>query len=170
MRIFTLTLTIAAALTAACGGRDDSALFGDNDSIRDIGGRFPRDAGTGGSSNVASTSGGNGGSAGAQRGNADASYSADGSDSADSVDASYGTGGSVNVPDAEAEVNACPSGMKRCGGICAFPSPPLGCSLSDCQPCPAPPVNGMSTCIAEQCDFQCDPGFVRIGASCIPHL
>jgi hypothetical protein len=38
--------------------------------------------------------------------------------------------------DASLSPGACPTGQKRCGGLCTDPHPSIGCGLSDCEPCP----------------------------------
>jgi hypothetical protein len=84
-----------------------------------------------------------------------------------------GTGGEETT-DAGADA-ACVEGQKFCsalppatGGECTAPRPLVGCSLSDCSPCNAPPHNANVICNGEACDFECEQGYVRSGDQCIP--
>jgi hypothetical protein len=62
--------------------------------------------------------------------------------------------------------DACPSGQKRCGGVCVTLGPSNGCAPDTCTPC-TPPLNGFAVCSGTQCDFACNSGYVKSGTACI---
>lgn len=61
----------------------------------------------------------------------------------------------------------CPSGQKKCGGVCVVPNPGIGCNLTDCTACPQPPANSTWFCNNATCDFTCTAGYVKQGQTCI---
>jgi hypothetical protein len=71
-------------------------------------------------------------------------------------------GGAPPAPD-----GTCPDpGTKRCGGLCVAPAPGVGCSLTDCTPCPESSVYA-SICSNAACSFDCPPGEVPTTTGCI---
>jgi hypothetical protein len=83
-----------------------------------------------------------------------------------------GTGGEETDASGDA---GCAEGQKFCsalppatGGECTLPRPLVGCSLSDCSPCNAPPHNANVICKNDACDFECEQGYLRSGDQCIP--
>lgn len=78
-----------------------------------------------------------------------------------------GQGGSAAVSGAASDASAdCPGDQKRCGGACLPPEPRVGCGGPTCEPCPAPPENGMTTCVDGLCALSCLPGYVFTGTLC----
>jgi cellulose 1,4-beta-cellobiosidase len=61
----------------------------------------------------------------------------------------------------------CPSNQKSCGGVCVQPNPGIGCNLTDCTPCPAPPPNSNWICTSSVCDFTCNAGYAKQGQTCV---
>jgi hypothetical protein len=62
---------------------------------------------------------------------------------------------------------SCSVGQKLCGGVCIPPSPGVGCSATDCTPCPSPPPNANSVCSGTLCDFSCMSGYTKSGSTCV---
>ncbi len=62
----------------------------------------------------------------------------------------------------------CPSGQHECAGQCVGNTPQSGCLQSvSCTPC-SPPANGTSSCTpAGACDFTCQSGYTKQGATCV---
>lgn len=81
-----------------------------------------------------------------------------------------GTGGSTTggTGGAAGTGGTCPTGQKRCGSACVSPAPLVGCSLTDCTPCPTVPPNSSGVCTGGQCDFTCDSGYTKSGSGCVP--
>ena len=165
--------SVAVALVAACGGSDGAgSLFGDGRSIvtGPDGGAASSTGGVSNSGGATTSSGGSINAAGGlASGNGGTGALAGGAGSAGLLpDAAVGGDGAAGS-DAQG-VSPCPSGQgqKFCEGLCVAPTPQVGCSAVDCVPCPAPPMDAVSVCIAEQCDFECTPGFVRSGVGCVP--
>jgi len=61
----------------------------------------------------------------------------------------------------------CSSPQKLCGGVCVAGDATNGCDDTSCTPC-APVEHGASLCRGDRCDFDCEPGFVRMGDGCAP--
>lgn len=63
----------------------------------------------------------------------------------------------------------CEAGALRCGAECVSAAQtqtdPLRCGAS-CAVCPAGPASSHPVCAAGACDFECDAGFMRLGARC----
>ena len=117
------------------------------------GGAGTGSSGSGGAAS-ASGAGGGGGSSGGSTG-----------------DAALGTGGALSgdaaVPlDAPPPPDCANPDEKRCGGLCLPPSPGIGCSLSDCTPCPEV-SNGTRFCTDDQCDFDCESGYIKGSSGCV---
>jgi hypothetical protein len=75
-----------------------------------------------------------------------------------------GSGGGAGQGDA---APMCQAGEKVCGGVCALPTPNIGCGLGDCTKCPnAAPANGFLKCVNGACDFDCFSGYAKSGSSC----
>lgn len=69
-------------------------------------------------------------------------------------------------PDAGPPVNPCAVGLKRCGGLCVSPEPGVGCSLEDCDECPAV-AHATVACENEACSVSCEDGYVLSGEACV---
>jgi hypothetical protein len=70
------------------------------------------------------------------------------------------------IPEGQACMGNCPNGSHNCNGLCLSDTSVNSCGAS-CTPCPA--VEGASpTCAMGVCGSQCDLGFKRCGAGCIP--
>jgi hypothetical protein len=78
------------------------------------------------------------------------------------------TGGGSSGASGSVDSGTCSAGQKRCGGLCVLPQPSVGCSLTSCTPCPAPPPNGSGVCVGQTCDFQCLSGYMKSGSTCVP--
>ena len=80
------------------------------------------------------------------------------SSSSASSSSSSGSGGGGN----------CGVMQHSCGGVCVGNTPDTGCfSDPTCVPC-STPANGTSSCTnSGQCDFSCDAGYNKQGASCV---
>ncbi|MDH5675008.1 MAG: C-type lectin domain-containing protein [Myxococcales bacterium] len=64
--------------------------------------------------------------------------------------ASAGTADAGTATPVAADLEACPGGQKRCGGLCAAPHPAIGCGLDTCEPCPGL-EGGAVVCEAGRC-------------------
>jgi len=62
--------------------------------------------------------------------------------------------------------SGCVPTQKACADRCVLPGPGVGCTLTGCTPCPAP-LHATARCAGVECDFDCDPSYVRSGASCV---
>jgi hypothetical protein len=60
---------------------------------------------------------------------------------------------------------SCGDGRHACDGRCLPDDAVESCGLR-CTPCPAPPANAVAVCRAASCGFECNPGWVRVGAAC----
>jgi hypothetical protein len=61
----------------------------------------------------------------------------------------------------------CASNEKICGGVCAAPSPKVGCGMTGCEPCSmTAPTNGYLTCTGGMCGFDCLSGYMKMGMTC----
>jgi hypothetical protein len=61
----------------------------------------------------------------------------------------------------------CASNEKMCGGVCAAPSPKVGCGMTGCDPCTiTAPMNGYVTCVNGMCEFDCLSGYTKMGMMC----
>jgi hypothetical protein len=173
----------AVALLAACGSSDgDGSLFGDNNPAAGGGAGTESDAasnagGTSSSGGAISAAGGNGATSssggsingtGGQPPGDGGSGALAGSTGSGGVrsDAAVPVGGDGGSNGRDAAT--CPGDQKFCEGLCVAFTPLVGCAAVDCAPCPAPPMNAVSVCIAEHCDFECTAGFARSGAGCVP--
>jgi hypothetical protein len=66
-------------------------------------------------------------------------------------DPSY-TDAALTVPGTPVHADpACTTGTKPCDGVCVAPSPAVGCSLTDCTPCPAAPPGVIVVCDGTTC-------------------
>jgi hypothetical protein len=102
-----------------------------------VGGRGRGGATNGGMSSV--------GSGGAPRGNGGAAV---------------GAGGMSGPP-------SCTPQEKICGGVCAAPSPKVGCGTTGCEPCTmTAPKNGYITCVSGACAFDCLSGYTKKDGAC----
>ncbi len=59
----------------------------------------------------------------------------------------------------------CAVGFNRCSGLCIAEDSVLACG-AQCTLCPAPPQNGVESCVGGTCQFSCRSGFHACGASC----
>lgn len=108
--------------------------------------------GPGGNSSSGGTGGGDPTDAGSGSGGSsedDASMAGDGG-------AMGGDGGATGSGGA---MNNCPQGQKFCAGNCFAPNPGIGCGLTGCTGCGAPPTNSFRKCTGEMCDFECNWGY-----------
>lgn len=85
----------------------------------------------------------------------------------DAGDGAFSTGGAGGSTGVGGVAGACSAGQKACGGICLAPTPGIGCSMTQCTPCPAVPAHSTATCSGEQCSFQCNAGYTLSGNSCV---
>jgi hypothetical protein len=60
--------------------------------------------------------------------------------------------------------NDCPSGKRRCGGVCVYESV-MACGTA-CSVCSAP-TGATARCDQGACDFDCLPGAERVGDDCV---
>lgn len=51
---------------------------------------------------------------------------------------------------------------------CTQQSPLVGCAADKCDPCPAPPANGIDICKQGACAIQCNDGFTEQNGACVP--
>ena len=71
-----------------------------------------------------------------------------------------GTGGMSGPPN-------CASNEKICGGVCAAPSPKVGCGPTGCDPCSmTAPKNGYVTCVSGACAIDCLSGYTKKDGAC----
>jgi hypothetical protein len=71
-----------------------------------------------------------------------------------------GTGGMSGPP-------MCATNEKICGGVCAQPSPKVGCGPTGCDACTmTAPTNGYITCVSGACAFDCLSGFTKKDDKC----
>src|SRR5260221_2414131 len=79
-----------------------------------------------------------------------------------------GAGGAAGAGGADCTVTGCITNEKCCGApegfgqgqkACSYPAPIIGCGLGDCTKCPAPPAQGVSTCVNDKCTVICNDGF-----------
>jgi hypothetical protein len=62
---------------------------------------------------------------------------------------------------------SCAMNEKICGGVCAAPSPKVGCGPMGCEPCTmTAPANGYITCVMGACAFDCLSGFTKKDGKC----
>jgi hypothetical protein len=61
----------------------------------------------------------------------------------------------------------CAPGEKLCASVCIAPQPGVGCSLTDCTPCPTPPPNSTAQCSSGVCDFACNAGYAKDQGQCV---
>jgi hypothetical protein len=73
----------------------------------------------------------------------------------------------IDGPLAVDTATGCIPTQKACGGLCVIPEVRVGCDLTGCIPCPSPP-NGVARCAGTECDFDCNPGYEKSGAICVP--
>jgi hypothetical protein len=157
-----LVSTLIGIVAFGCAAGEDidpSTQTGSGGSSAGGGGKVDDPNAGGGAAGSAATGNGgsgNGGSGGAETGGGGGSAGAASGGGGASSGGSSGSGGS------------CASGQKQCGGVCIAPSPGIGCSLSNCDPCPNPPLNANSSCTGEDCDFTCSSGYDKSGSLCVP--
>jgi hypothetical protein len=89
-------------------------------------------------------------------------------DVGDDDEGGAGDGSSNDGESSSAGGSECPSGEKSCDGECVAASPEVGCSATDCAPCPAPPANSTPFCNFDVCDFACLSGYEKKGGACEP--
>lgn len=160
-------IAIIGVCTMACATAEDvegTSISNTNDSGLGTGGSSG--AGIGGSS--ASTSGGSGGFPGGTGGGFPSGGSAGVATGGVGGTATGGTGGTGGTATGgSGGATGCPSGQKKCGGICVQPNPGIGCTLNDCTACPQPPPNSTWFCNNNTCDFTCTAGYIKQGQTCI---
>jgi hypothetical protein len=108
---------------------------------------------------------GNGGTAGSS--GTDGVGGTDPSDAAGGLDGLGGTGG-TDPGGAGGSGTGCAPDQKSCNNVCVKPDPSMGCSLTNCEPCPPPAPNSDVICGDHQCVAQCKMGFVPVGGQCVP--
>lgn len=77
------------------------------------------------------------------------------------------TGGTSTSPEAGGCMPTCTNGEKCCGTSCVPPSPEMGCSLTDCTPCPEAIPNTDRLCVSNECSARCSLGFVPFEGQCV---
>ena len=78
--------------------------------------------------------------------------------------ASRGMGGGVT---AAGGIPNCAANEKICGGVCAAPSPKVGCGPTGCDPCSmTAPKNGYITCVSGACAIDCLSGYTKKDGAC----
>ncbi len=61
----------------------------------------------------------------------------------------------------------CAATEKICGGVCALPSPKVGCGMTGCDPCTmTAPANGYLTCVNGMCGYDCLSGATKTDKGC----
>jgi len=155
----------------AVGGAFSGGSSSQTDAARSDG----RGANNTGGASAGGSSAGSGGSgtSGSAGADVDGSAGGAGGSAGGGANGSMGAGGGSSGTNGAAggdATAACPSGQKRCGGICVTPTPGLGCSLTSCTPCAAAPSNSTGICTGEQCDFTCASGYRKNagGNACEP--
>lgn len=89
-----------------------------------------------------------------------------------------GAGGDVvasagATPGAEAgscDPSGCSAAEKCCPTIaptCLPQATIIGCGATSCDPCPAPPNDGVAVCTDGKCAVQCNDGFMLVGDACV---
>lgn len=76
-------------------------------------------------------------------------------------------GGMNTSPEAGACAPACSAGRKCCGTTCVLPSPEMGCSPTDCTPCPQAIPNADRLCVVDACSARCALGYVPYDGACV---
>jgi hypothetical protein len=120
--------------------------------------------GSGGFGTTGGTTG-TGGTAAGGIGGQSSGGAAGASGSGGAAGASGGADGGSLYPSPE----PCPDPTrKKCGTpSCVKPSPANGCSLVTCVDCPSVD-NGIQTCKASRCAFECNTGFHATSTACVP--
>ena len=80
-----------------------------------------------------------------------------------------GAGGSAPAP--VCTKDDCGSKQKCCPALaaaCLDEAPIIGCAADSCDPCPAPPDNGIAVCETGACAILCNDGYVKQGSKCVP--
>jgi hypothetical protein len=81
--------------------------------------------------------------------------------------AARGMGGMMGTSSGGSGPPSCAANEKVCGGVCAAPSPKVGCGMTDCNPCTmTAPMNGYLTCTNGMCGFDCLSGYMKNGDKC----
>jgi hypothetical protein len=132
----------AADSSAGVGGTAGSATDGSAGMGGTAGSATDGSAGMGGTAGTAT-----GGSAGVLSGGT----------------AGMSTGGSAGAA-------PCGTNQKRCNSVCVERTPQNGCNATACTACPGPaPANGVLTCNPMgACTFDCLPGYMISGNTCVP--
>jgi hypothetical protein len=80
------------------------------------------------------------------------------------------SGGAPLVEAGSCDSTSCGSGEKCCPALspmCLPEATIIGCGAVTCDPCPAPPSDGVAICTASKCAVQCNDGFMLQDDKCV---
>jgi hypothetical protein len=86
----------------------------------------------------------------------------------DAGSAGHASGGVAPVEAGSCGPNSCGPTEKCCSSTCGPEQPLTGCGQMGCDPCPAPPTNGVAICENGACAVRCNEAYALSSGKCVP--